>query len=301
MGLQDGKNHRQPVLVPTIHRAPRRAERGRSHQRLDFDQQRAAAFDAGENRRAGRAEIAFGEKQFGGIGNLAQPGAAHLEHADLVGGTEAVLDRPQDTKLMRAFAFKREDRIHHMLDDAWSGDLAILGHVADEDHGGARALGEPDQRLRARADLSDGTGSGLDQIGPHCLNGIDDDETRDHPFSERRHDVLDRGLGRQLDLGAGKAEPLGTQPHLRHRLFAGDVDRALPAAGERGRDLDQQRGLADAGVAAEQQYRAAHEAAACDAVEFGETRGEPRRVVACAGERRERKEPPLARRACGHL
>ena len=47
------------------------------------------------------------------------------------------------------------------------------------------------------------------------------------PSRERRDDVLDRGLGRELDRRAGEAEPFGAQPHLRHRLFARDVDRAL--------------------------------------------------------------------------
>src|SRR5262249_55989405 len=74
---------------------------------------------------------------------------------------------------------------------------------------------------------------------------------------------------------------------------------------QRGRDLDQQRRLADAGIAAEEQPRAAHEAAveaaAGDAIAFGESRGEPWGVAPRAGERLERKQPPLARRTAGHL
>src|SRR5262249_59282313 len=71
--------------------------------------------------------------------------------------------------------------------------------------------------------------------------------------------------------------------------------------GQRGRDLDQQRRFADTGIAAEEQHRAAHEAAAGDAIEFGEPRGEPRSVAPRAGERLERKQPPLAWRTAGHL
>jgi hypothetical protein len=118
-------------------------------------------------------------------------------------------------------------------------------------------------------------GSGFDQVRPHGLDRIDDDQTRRFAFAKRRHDVLDRGLGGKLDLSARKAEPLGAKPHLRHRLFAGNIDRALLGAGQRRCHLDQQRRFADPGIAAEEQHGAAHEAAAGDAVELGDPRGEP--------------------------
>ncbi len=224
-----------------------------------------------------------------GLAISRRPAAGHLEYADLVGRAEAVLDRAQDAELMRAFAFEREHRIDHVLDHARAGDLAVLGDVADQDDGRARALGEADQRLRAGAHLRHGAGCGFDRVGPHGLDRIDDDEPRRLALAQRRHDVLDRGLGGKLDRRACETEPLGAQPHLRHRLLAGNVDRAVPAAGERGRNLDQQRRLADAGIAAEQQHRAAHEAAAGDAVELGDPGGEPRRVVGRARQRLERE------------
>src|SRR5436190_19353942 len=70
---------------------------------------------------------------------------------------------------------------------------------------------------------------------------------------------------------------------------------------ERGGDLDQERRLPDAGVAAEQQHRATYEAAAGDAVELGDAAGEPRRVMRFAGQRLECERPALARRAAGLL
>src|SRR5262249_25534811 len=80
-----------------------------------------------------------------------------------------------------------------------------------------------------------------------------------------------------------------------------NVDRAMSTPRQRGRHLDQQRRFADAGIAAEEQHRAAHEAAAGDAIEFGESRGQPWSVAPRAGERLERKQPPLARCTAGHL
>ena len=130
---------------------------------------------------------------------------------------------------------------------------------------------------------------------------INDDQTWRLTFAERRDDVLDRGLGRELHWRVGKAETFRAQPHLRHCLLAGNVDRPVLAAGERGRDLDQQRRLADAGIAAEQEHRAADEAAAGDAVELGDARRQPRGFVGCAGQRLEREPAALARCASRHL
>ncbi len=50
---------------------------------------------------------------------------------------------------MRALAFEGQHGVDHVLDHARAGDLAVLGDMADQDDGGARALGEADQRLRA--------------------------------------------------------------------------------------------------------------------------------------------------------
>src|SRR5262249_60892136 len=66
-------------------------------------------------------------------------------------------------------------------------------------------------------------------------------------------------------------------------------------------DWDVTRRFRDSGISAEEQHPAEHEAAAGDATEFGNPRGEPRSVAPRAGEGLERKQPPLARRAAGQL
>ena len=73
----------------------------------------------------------------------------------------------------------------------------------------------------------------------------------------------------------------------------------MPQPRQRGADLDQQGGFADAGIAADQQHRAAHEAAAGDAIEFADRRGEARRFMRLSGERLERERTALAGRAPG--
>ena len=67
------------------------------------------------------------------------------------------------------------------------------------------------------------------------------------------------------------------EPHLGGGLLAGDVeDAALACSPERAvwaGDLEQQGGLADAGLAGEQDDGAGHQAAAEDAVELGDPAG----------------------------
>ena len=107
-------------------------------QGLDLDQQRARALDAGEHRGARDAGLALGEEQRRRVRHLDQAALGHLEHADLVGGAEAVLDRAQDAELVAAVALEVEHRVDHVLEHARPGDLAVLGDVADQEQSACR-------------------------------------------------------------------------------------------------------------------------------------------------------------------
>ena len=207
-----------------------------------------------------------------GFGTSRRPPIRHLEHADLVGGAEAVLHRPQDAEMVAGIALEGHDRVDHVLDHPRAGDLPVLGDVADEDHGRAGGLGEANQRLGAAADLGDGPGRRFHRLRPHGLDRIDDGERGRPPCDSVATMSSTLVSAASSTEASAKPEALGAQPHLRHRLFARDVGDAVPAVGERRRGLHQQRRLADARIAAEQDHRAAHEAAAGDAVEFGDAR-----------------------------
>ena len=89
-----------------------------------------------------------------GFGTSAQAAVGHLEDADLVGRAEAVLDGAQDAEMVAGIALERDDGVDHVLDHARAGDLAVLGDVADEDHGRAGASwrsGSAPGRCRAPA------------------------------------------------------------------------------------------------------------------------------------------------------
>src|SRR5205823_10279926 len=83
----------------------------------------------------------------------------------------------------------------------------------------------------------------------------------------------------------------GPQPHLVDRLLAGDIGGGAALAGERGRDLQQQRRFADAGIAPDQDRRAGDEAAAADAVDLADPGLAPRRALGRAAQPDEIERP----------
>ena len=119
------------------------------------------------------------------------------------------------------------------------------------------------------------------QLGPHLVD-----------VSEDRREV---GLGGDVELVVQRAGALGAQPHLRRGLLGARVQHAPPAARALRRDLEQQRRLADAGLAAQQDGGAGHDAAAEHAVELADPARAPRGVGRV--DRRDRpRGPPGARR-----
>ena len=75
-----------------------------------------------------------------------------------------------------------------------------------------------------------------------------------------------------------------TRSDLAGFLLAREVERAVPLVGDGGRGLQQQRGLADAGLAAEQHGRALREAVARRAVEFADARDDAAQRLFLMGE-----------------
>ena len=117
-------------------------------------------------------------------------------------------------------------------------------------------------------------------------------------LAQRRDDVLDAGLGGELDRRAGEPEPLGAQPHLRRppprRRYRRRAGPARPSAAQAWiSSVD----LPMPGSPPISSTEPRHEAAAGDAVEFGDAGGEARRLAGCrpAGPRARRRGPCAAR------
>ena len=123
----------------------------------------------------------------------------HLEYADLVGRSEAVLHRAQDAKLVTTLPFEIEYGVDHVLDHLGSRDLAVLGDVTDQHQRRAALLGVADERGGAAAKLRDRARRGIDAFRPERLHRIDHDEGRGVGTPERGDDVGEIGLGTERD------------------------------------------------------------------------------------------------------
>ena len=119
---------------------------------------------------------AFAEKQRRGVGDLGQGRRRHLEDADHPPGRSGSCGRagcgtggrarPRNTARCRPCARPRG-----------AGDLALLATWPTRMTAVPRAW-QGDQLMRAGADLRDGTGRGLDLVGPERLDRIDDGDIR---------------------------------------------------------------------------------------------------------------------------
>ena len=105
--------------------------------------------------------------------------------------------------------------------------------------------------------------------GGDGLHRVDDHQVGRHGV-DVAEDGGQVGLGGQEERAGHRLDPLGPQPHLGGRLLAGDVEHPPPLAGGAGGDVEQQGGLADAGLAGHQHDRARHQPAAEDPVELAD-------------------------------
>jgi hypothetical protein len=221
------------------------------------------------------------------VGHALQAALGHGEHADLVDRAEAVLDGAHQAKGRMRFAFEVQHRVHHVLEHARARERALFRDVAHQHHGRAAGLGKAREVGRAFAHLRHRAGGGGELVGVHRLDRVDHRDGRARGV-ERGNDLLELDLGQHLHLRMVQPEPLGAQRHLRAAFFTRDIERVLPRALQRIDRLQQQRRLADAGVAADERHAARDDAAAQHAVELVEPGGRARDVGRLdVGQRRE--------------
>ncbi len=157
-------------------------------------------------------------------------------------------------------------------------------------HDDVALLREPRELRRALADLRDAARRRGERLGVRGLDRVDDDDLGGF-LADRRDDRLELDFGEQRHRRVDQTEPLRAQRDLLDRLLAGDVERLLRRA-DRCHRLQQQRRLADAGIAAQQDDAAGDEAAAQHAVELLEAGRKPRRLLRIdAAERAHRDWP----------
>ena len=273
-------HHRQQHRQPRRLHADGQTARARAlrvvDQRLDLDQQGPRSFQRDQHAAAGDRRFVLRQEQRRRIVDAAQAAVGHREYPELVHRAEPILDRADDAKAGMRIAFEIQHGVDDVLEHPRSGDRAFLGHVPDQDDGDALLFRYPRELRRAFANLRDAARRRRQRFGVDGLDRIDDDYFRLR-FANGRDDRLDLDLGQHADPGILDAEALRAQRYLLGRFFAGDVEARARLADQCQR-LQQQRRLADARIAAEQDHRAVDRSTAEHAVEFGDAGRMARRI-----------------------
>ena len=77
----------------------------------------------------------------------------HLKNAQLICGAKAIFNRPQQAQVGHSVALKIKHGIHHMLQNPWAGQVAVLSNMPHQHHGNAALLGQLHQLITALAHL----------------------------------------------------------------------------------------------------------------------------------------------------
>ena len=147
-------------------------------ERLHFDEHRPAALARHHHCAAADGLRVLRKENRRRVLHFLQALFGHREHADFVGGAEAILDCAHQPEAAAGIAFEVQHRVHHVLEDARTRDHAFLRHVADEQHRHARRFGEAHQRRRGLAHLRGRSRRGFHFGGEHRLDGVDDEHAR---------------------------------------------------------------------------------------------------------------------------
>ncbi len=217
----------------------------------------------------------LGEEHRRGVRHLGQAGALHLEDADFVGAAEAILVRAEDAEGVPALALEVQHRVHHVLQHPRPGDGALFGDVAHHEGGHAGLLGPGHQAPGALAHLPHAARRAAQLGEEHGLDGVDDEAPRRQLLGRGQH-LLEVGLGEDVQLLALHPEPLGAHARLPERFFARHIERRA-VAGEAVDGHQQQRRLADAGVATDEHQTPQRHPAAQHPVQLLDA-GEPPRL-----------------------
>ncbi len=266
MAGQNGQGHDQAAPVQPDHRPLGLGLAHGGDQGLQLDHQGAAALQGRQHDPARDAGQPVAEQEPAGVVDPVEALVPHLEQPELPGGAEPVLDRQEQSQGVVAVTLEAQHGVHHVLEGPRPGQRSVLGHVPDQHHGHLAGLGQPDQLVGALPHLRDAPGHAggppLAERGRtdgHRLDGVDHHQLRrriDHGFDHR----ADVGGRQDQEARGNRAQPLGPQADLVGRLLGGDQQHPMPGGSPGREHLEQQGGLADARLAAEEGDRARDQA-----------------------------------------
>ncbi len=176
---------------------------------------------------------------------------------------------------MMPLPFEVQDGVDHVLECFRAGKAAVLRHVPHEERGHVLSFRLEQQLGRGLADLAHAPRRRLELEREDRLNRIDDDERR-LEADDLVEDVLETRFGEQIEGRVADREALTARLDLVLGFLPGAVQHGTDGPGHVRGGLEQQRGLADPGLAAEQHERSRHDAAAEHAVELVDAGRQPR-------------------------
>ena len=248
--LRHSQKKHHAVEVEAVGGPPWHIGHGLGDQRLNLRQHGAGALhDAGHAGAAGALRPAV-QKHLGRVRNLLQAAFHHFKYADLIGRAKPVLGGPQKTVRGIGVALKIQHAVHHVLQNLWPRDIAVLVDVAHHEHRNALGFAQLHHGHGAVLHLRDAAGRGFIFLPVEGLDGVDHENIR-LQFLHSLQNVRKPGLGENVQGFRGDSQPLGPELQLPLAFLAGDIEHAAPGT-ETVADLQQQRGFADAGRAAHQ-------------------------------------------------
>ena len=171
-------------------------------------------------------------------------------------------------------ALEVQHGVHDVLQRLRAGEAPVLRHVPDEKGRNILPL-RGEEQLRGRlAHLADAAGGGLEAEREHGLDRVDDDE-RGTEARDLLEDALEARLGEDVEGRLLDPEPLAARLDLMLGFLARAVEHRPDGARKVRRGLQEERGLADARLAADQDERSRHDTAAEHAIEFADAGGNP--------------------------
>src|SRR5580765_4050900 len=211
----------------------------------------------------------------------ADPGQAvrtHLEPGRLTLGAEAVLAAAEHPETRAGIALERQDDVHGMLEGPGASQIAVLRHVARQEHSDALGLRQADERVGAQTDLGHAPRHGRTLRVAEGLDGVHRQHRRARGASGVEHDV-EVAPRREPDVVNRDAEPPRPRRHLGTRLLPGDQKTGCAGGDERAKQMEHEGGLPDPRRARKHDDRPGDQTAAEYPVESRHPGPDPRLVL----------------------
>lgn len=245
------KDDGEPLRVNPCGHPLRYRKGGLAYERLRLEKHRTRPFHRAADHASGRRRNILLEKYPARIFNRRKPVRSHLEYADFIRRTEAVLDGADQAVLMVAVALEIHDRIDHVLQDARPCDLTVLGDMPDKNCDATRILREHHQVERAFAKLRGTSGSPRKVFLIDRLDRIDDEHLR-LDLCRLLQNFFEASLAKQKHIGTGDIQTFATQLDLHRTFFAAHIEAPYSGGCHGGERGQYQSGLSDSRIATDE-------------------------------------------------